>query len=241
MQSLLDRFIPSTAGFRPRTTAELFALRLAQKLDDAQAVGHYLALVDSHSESQLLCAYRRTLQGHPRGDLGRRFVEELARVRTNGHQQQQADLMAVRVERRAVSASIFRGDHLEYGDVRQLSSARDKALASAVGFVNWMLSRFAVESVAFESIPPQDNEFQRRAIHDAICLSLRDQMLPMWEIPKSVLLEGYGHPPLKFRAQLREAATSIWPILAGTNAKVFIQDAAILGLHVQTERLFIIN
>jgi hypothetical protein len=240
MQSLLDRFIPPTAGFRPRTTTELFALRLAQKLDDVSAVGHYLALVDSHSESQLLCAYRRTLQGHPSGDLGRRFVAELARVHTNGHHQQQPDLMAVRVERRSVAAAVFHGDHLEYADARQLSSARDKALASAVGFVNWMLSRFPVESVALESIP-NGNEFQRRVIHESICVSLRDQMLPMWEIPKLVLLEGYGNPMLKSRAQLRETATNIWPILAGTHAKVFIQDAAALGLHVQTERLFIIN
>jgi len=64
--------------------------------------------------------------------------------------------------------------------------------------------------------------------------------LPLWEIPKTVLLEGCGHPPLKYRTPLREIATSIWPILAGTHAKVFIQDAAILGLHVQTERLFAI-
>jgi hypothetical protein len=49
------------------------------------------------------------------------------------------------------------------------------------------------------------------------------------------------NPPLKSRSQLREVATAIWPILAGTHAKLFIQDAAILGLHVQTERLFIIN
>jgi hypothetical protein len=239
MQSLLDRFIPSTTGFRPRTTTELFALRLAQKLDDAKAVGHYLALLDSHSESQLLCAYRRTLHGCPSGDLGRRFVQELARVHQNGHRDQQADLMAVRVERRAVSAAVFRGDHLEYTDARQLSSAREKALASAVGFVNWMLARFPVESVALESIP--NGEFQRRLLHDAICAALRQQMLPMWEIAKSVLLEGYSVPPLKSRAELRETATNIWPILAGTRAKVFVQDAAALGLYVQTERLFIIN
>jgi hypothetical protein len=63
----------------------------------------------------------------------------------------------------------------------------------------------------------------------------------MWEIPKPVLLEGCGHPALKTRAEHREIATKVWPVLAGTHAKVFIQDAAVLGLHVQTERLFIIN
>src|SRR5579872_1560024 len=240
MQSLLDRFIPPTGGFRPKTSTELFALRLAQKLKDARAVGHYLALCDSHSESQLLCAYRRALHGNGKWDLGRRFVEELRSVSTNGHPEKSGSLMAVRVERRAVAAAVFHGDHLEYGDARQLSSAPDKALSSAVGFVNWMLARFPVESVALESIT-NGGEFRRRLLLEAICGSLRDQTLPIWEIPKLVLFEGYGHPPLKSRAELREIATSIWPILAGTHAKVFIQDAAALGLHVQTERLFIIN
>jgi hypothetical protein len=55
------------------------------------------------------------------------------------------------------------------------------------------------------------------------------------------LLEACGHPALKSRGELREVATAIWPVLIGTHAKVFIQDAAILGLYVQNERLFIIN
>jgi hypothetical protein len=78
-------------------------------------------------------------------------------------------------------------------------------------------------------------------LHDAICGALRQFILPIWEIPRTALLEAYGHPPLKSRRELRQIATTIWPVLAGTHAKVFIQDAAVLGLYVQTERLFIIN
>ena len=239
MKSLFDRFIPDTTAFRPVTVTDLFALRLAQKLDDTSAVRHYVMLADSHSESQLLCAYRRTLHASGTGDRGRRFHIELERSHAIGNGDRQTTLMSIRVERRAVAVAIFHGDHLEYTDARQLSSARDKALASAVGFVNWMLDRFPVEAAALESIL-NSHEFQRRVLHDAICLTLREQTLALWEIPNTVLLEGCGHPPLKYRTQLREIATSIWPILAGTHAKVFIQDAAILGLHVQTERLFAI-
>jgi hypothetical protein len=239
MQSFFDKFIPASNTFRPRTTAELFALRLAQKLDDAPAVGHYVTLAENHPESQLLCAYRRTLRANGNGDRGRVFHRELEHTHANGNHERNARLISIRVERRAVAAAIFLGDHLEYADSRQLSSARDRALASAVGFVSWMLERFSAESGALESIP--SGEFQRRVLHDAVCEVLRDHMLPLWEIPKTVLFESYGRPPLKSRTELREIATSIWPILVGTHAKVFIQDAAALGLHVQTERLFIIN
>jgi len=238
MHSLFDKFTPSL--FRPVRTSDLFALRLAQKLGEAQAVGHFVILADGYTETQLMSAYRRTLRANGGGDRGRRFHAELERTSANGNHLPQASLIAIRVERRAVAAAIFNGDHLEYTDARQLSSTREKAVASAVGFINWMLERFPVDSVALESIP-NGHEFQRRVLHETICRTVRERMLPIWEVPKIVLLEGCGYPPLKSRTQLREVATSIWPVLAGTHAKVFIQDAAMVGLHVQTERLFMIN
>ena len=240
MTHILDKFIPVGTVFRPETVSELFALRLAQKLGDAPAARHYLALADNYTEAQLLSAYRRTVRAAGNGDRGKRFHVELERIHSNGNHDHCTSLISIRVERRAVAAAIFHGDHLEYTDSRQLSSVQDRAFASAVGFINWMLERFPVESAALEAIP-NGHEFQRQILHKAICGALRERMLPIWEVVKGDLLEGYGHPPLKSRKDLREVATAIWPILAGTHAKVFIQDAAILGLHVQTERLFIIN
>jgi hypothetical protein len=240
MKFLLDKFIPATTPFVPRTTTDLFALRLAQRLNDAVAVRHYAILAAAYSDSQLLAAYRRTMRTAGNVDLGRRFHSELERAHANGSSDRSFKLIAIRVKRRAVAACIFHGDQLEYTDSRQLSSDKDKALASAVGFIAWMLNRFPVESAALEQIS-NDQQFQRRALHDAICHEVRDRLLPIWAIPKTALLEGCGHPALRFRAQLRDVVTTIWPVLQGTHAKVFIQDAAILGLHVQTERAFIIN
>ncbi len=239
MGSLLDKFIPAATTFLPQTRTELFALRLAQKLGDAPAFNHYVALADSHSESQLLCAYRRTVRNDDVGDRGRRFQNELRRLHGNGSYDRRDRLISIRVERRTIAAAIFHGDHLEYTDSRQLSSAHNKAYVSALGFIDWLLARFSVESAALEAIP-NGHEFQRRVLHEAISQDLRDRGLTIWEIPKVALLEGCGYPSLRFRDQLRQVATSIWPILEGTRSKTFIQDAAILGLHVQVERLFMI-
>src|SRR6266851_4617489 len=118
MKSLFDKFIPDSTAFRPTTGSDLFALRLAQKLDDAPAVRHYAALADTHSEAQLLCAYRRTLRANGNGDRGRRFHIELERTHANGSYDSHASLISIRVERRAVAAAIFHGDHLEYTDAR---------------------------------------------------------------------------------------------------------------------------
>ncbi len=240
MRSILNSFKGQPAEFVPETGQDVFALRLAQKLNDAPAVAHYAMLAVEYSEHQLLSAYRRVIRQSAGGDLGRRFHLELERVHTNGYQNGDTSLIAIRVERRTIAAAIFQGDHLEYTDARQLSSARDKALASTVGFINWMLARFPVESAAIESIP-NGREFQRRVLYSTICQTLRDRFLPIWEIPKTALLESCGHPALKCRRQLREVAVSIWPILDGTRAEHPIEDAAALGLHVQIERLFMIS
>jgi len=240
MTAILDRFNNTKAGFVPATVQDLFALRLAQKLGDSSAAVHYAMLATEHSEDRLLVAYRRAVRNVQNGDLGRRFHAELERTQSNGHNGWAPSLISIRVERRAVAAAVFRGDHLEYADSRQLASAHDKALVSAVGFVNWMLARFPVDSAVLEAIP-SGYEFQRRVLHDAICKTLRDSALPIWEIPKPVLLEACGYPALKSRQQLRSVATSIWPVIEGTHGKVFVQDAAILGLHAQIERHFILN
>ena len=167
-------------------------------------------------------------------------MAELKGTNANGSQNGVPRLVSIRIVRRAVAVAIFHGEQLEYTDARQLSSDHDKAAGSAVGFVNWILSRFTVESAALEAIV-NGHEIQRHKLHDAVCEILRGHLLPIWEIPRTVLVESCGYPPLKSRSELREIATTIWPVLAGKRAKVFIQDAAILGLHVQTERLFIIN
>jgi len=240
MQNLLDHFAPTANSIRATSVSDVFALRLAQKLGDAPVARHYLDLTADHSEMQLVAAYRSALRASGHGDLGRRFHVELRRTRSEPEGESSSRLIAIRVERRTVAIAVFHGTHLEYVDARQLSSNHGKAESSAVGFIRWILSRFAIESAALESIPDK-REILRRILHEAICANLRDQMLSVWEIPREVLLGSYGYPPLRSREQLRQVAVSIWPILAGNHARVFMQDAAILGLHVQTERIFIID
>jgi len=146
-------------------------------------------------------------------------------------------LAAIKIERRSVAVAVFTNRHLEYTQVRQLSSAADKADASAVGFVSWILATFDVTSAALEQI--QDGEEIRRAqLNEVVRTTLRNVGIPMWEAPKQELFEAYGVPPLRTRKELRAVVASIWPILNGRNGDGGILDAVALGLYVQTERLF---
>lgn len=241
MNSILARFevIPRPT-FRPKTATELFALRLACKLNDAVASGHYLGLLEKYSEAELLVAYRRTAKLGFNGDVGRRFQGEIRRSQGGGSLETDPNLIAVRVERRSVAVAVLYGDRLEYVQVRQLSSVKDKALGSAIAFVEWVCDQFRLDSAALEFIAAED-EIQRKTIATAVSKVFRDRLVPIWEIPKVDILSAYGYPRLKSRKELRAVITGIWPSLEGTKGKALVQDAVALGLYVQTERLFIIN
>src|ERR1700680_1647335 len=141
--SILDQVARLSASvrrnvFRPKTTVEFFALRLAHKLGEATAAAHYLDLLEHCSESHMITAYRRTVASKP-GDLARRFHSELEpflhRDGDNGNGISRPRLAAIRVDRRAVAVAIFNGDHLEYAQPRQLAASPERAVISAVNFI----------------------------------------------------------------------------------------------------------
>lgn len=242
MPSILDQVAAHIhSAFRPQTVREFFALKLAQKLNDAVAVRHYLQLAEHYSEQQLLTAYKRTLasaaQTNPGCDLGRMFQTAVARLNGggNGFHCDASRLLSIRVERRAVSIALLIGTRLEYVQTRQLSSVRARAEDSTAAFIDWVLRQFEVESAALE-IVSADEEIQRMTLNRLVITKMRESALPVWEIDKPELLAAYGHPQPHFRREVREAIHMIWPALPDDAG---VLDATALGLHVQTERLFL--
>jgi len=58
MNNILDQVGAQRKPFRPKSTLEYFALRLAQKLGDTPLVEHYLLLADRHGQQATLNAYQ---------------------------------------------------------------------------------------------------------------------------------------------------------------------------------------
>jgi hypothetical protein len=217
---------------------EVFALLLARKLNDQHAIEHYARLSYEHPDGKLVSAYRKAQHGQATGDLARRFHVELQARNGSTVHDRTSRVIALRIERRCVAGALLHGDHLEYTDLRQLSSDKAKAVSSALAFVNWLLDSFDVDSSAIELIP-NGHEIQRQVLTDAIRQTLRDRMLPIWDVAKTALFEAFGESPLRSRREIREVITGMWPILAGSRGKLLIQDAVALGVYVQIERLFI--
>ncbi len=241
MMSILDQVARTSIEFnhfRPKTTQEFFALRLAAKLGEGSAAQHYAKLAEHHSESQLLVAFHRATASGDGAGVARRFHVELDRLRErNGSNLEKNRIAAIRVERRAVAVAILTAEHLEYTQPRQLASVPEKAIASAVSFVCRMIEKFPVTSVALESIP-NGHEIQRALLQRAIVQALTGQSISIWEVSKADLFAAFGHPPLDARKQLREIASQLYPVLQEELGRPWTQDAAALGLYVQTERLF---
>jgi len=232
--SLRDQF----SDFQPKTRDDFFALRLATKLNDAVAARHYAKLTDQHSEGQLLLAYHRATASGGNTPSARRFHEELDTFgNRNGLYPQKHRLIAIRIERRTIAIAILNANHLEFTDVRHLSSSTDKALGSAASFVTRAVDRFGLKSAALELIP-DGREVQRLVLHQVITRALADRAMSITETSKNDLFRAFTRPPLRSRTELRRVMSAIWPVLDHDSGRPFTQDAAALGLYVQTERLF---
>lgn len=241
MTDILDRVAQSTRSqygdFRPASTQDFFALRLAARLGESDSAGHFAQLADQHSEGKLLGAYRRSLRFH--GDLGRGFHRELELLKDTNITGSAAGrpLAAVRIERRAIAIAILSADHLMHADARQLSSMTDKALDTAASFVTRFMEKFRFESVALEVIP-NGHEMQRTLLHRVIVDVLIREAIGIREVGKADLFEAFGHPGLRSRRELRQVMSNIYPVLDQSLGSPWTHDAAALGLYVQIERLF---
>lgn len=128
-----------------------------------------------------------------------------------------------------MAAAVFIGRHLEDLHVRHLSSVPSRAQSSAVGFINWIMSNFPIESAALEctvNVKDIRRVLLTNTIHEACIAPLP---LSLWQFPKHKLFETFGYPALRSRKELRADRRAVDQAL----------DAAALGALVQTERLFL--
>jgi len=244
MTNILDQVARSSSSarynqFEPCDQQEYFALRLAQKLDDAAAARHYADLLDHYSQAQLLTAYRRAKTAGYHSDPARSFHQELKRLEgRTGDDPPIRRLAAIRIERRAVAIAILDGEHLAAPpQVRQLSSNGDKALNSAASFISRILEQYPLGRAALEAVPCE-TEVLRGDLMDIISRVLIEQEINIWEVAKPYMLASFGHPGPRFRNQVRKTISTIWPGVNGSFGSPLLKDALALGLYCQVEYLF---
>jgi hypothetical protein len=248
MTNILEQVARSSSAalkshFVPTTPSEFLASRLADRLDDRHAVRHYLELAQRFGDSALLTAYRRVRDRGSHADSARSFHVELERISPrpgDEHVGNHRRLAAIRIERRAIAVALFAGDALDSQPlVRQLSSDGAKALGSAAMFVRRILAKRPFGTAAMEILPSGDQR-QRTLLDQVITQVLTESGdVSVWRVQKREVIAAFGHPPLRFRSQVREAVEYIFPGENGRFGGHLVQDALALGLYCQTE--FLLN
>jgi len=144
---------------------------------------------------------------------------------------------ALALERRLAVLVSFHNLHLD--DVLCRSLPEDTELASQrlTLFLKQQVETRRIEFVVLETPRVSWTERMQKLFHSAKD-TLRSVGIPLEEVELGSLLNGYGHPPLRRREELRKAAWSIWPSLQDLRAKRSGAEAAALGLHLQIGRLF---
>jgi hypothetical protein len=240
MTGILDQIARSHAPdpqkqFRPATPQHFMALRLAERLNDSGAVHHYIELGDRHSEGSLLTAYRRTMRSGAQ-NLARSFHVALEKTDGNGNGISHRDLAAIRIERRAIAVAIFNGQQLTYPPIaRQLSSDPDKALGSAAIFINSIRDKCSFANAAIEALP-EDCAAQRSRLTKIVIEVLIQRQIAISQFAKAEILAAFGHPRLRFRNEVREVMSAMWPEVNGGFGSPLIKDALALGLYCQVEQ-----
>jgi len=138
---------------------------------------------------------------------------------------------------RLVAMAVFKGLSLDFCRVRHLSDSPDAAERAAIGFVKLVIDKFGVTAAAIET--PRV-ERGRPTLHAALIIqTLRRDAISLWQVETQNLLIAYGMPALQTRKILREIAKSIWPAFDSNPHADALRDAALVGLYVQSERLFL--
>lgn len=146
-------------------------------------------------------------------------------------------LAAFRIERRRISVAVFEDVRLDYTGGRELASRYPKAAETVGRYVELIRQNFQIQGAAFEKDDSDVNNSRGRFTIQTIG-QLRKAGVSIFEIEPQDVLASFAHPGLKFRTELPQVITSIWPILADSDTHSSCLEAAALGLYTQVERLF---
>ncbi|HLJ27904.1 MAG TPA: hypothetical protein VKY85_14435 [Candidatus Angelobacter sp.] len=140
------------------------------------------------------------------------------------------------IGRRYIAAAIFSGQKLEFSEVRSFQANTERAKNTVTAFINHIIQQFNIGSAGLEDIP--ESLQTRMAVLSRLSEQvLRDTGIPVAKATETELFDAYGEPPLRSRAALREVALAMFPQLKTESTQKERLDAAILGLHLQTEKL----
>ena len=147
-------------------------------------------------------------------------------------------LAAFSIERRMAAVVLFRGSQLEGTRHRHLPPDTSKSSDTVREFARRTLEHHDPEFVAISCPSTKKIGNRIRTSCEVIKEIASGLGIPVVEVDDMTLMCAYGHPPLTRKEHVRRVGRTIWPTLNDAKATKAAVDAALIGLYVQTERLF---
>jgi hypothetical protein len=139
-----------------------------------------------------------------------------------------------KIFRRAATVAVFTGRNLDFVDIHHLSNVPKIASEALERFVGWIIENFHPQMAAL-AVDEEDRQPRAQMLTEHAERYLLSQGVPICKVTDGQLLESYAVPALTNKHDLRLIGHAMWPYLAARHVPAL--DAALIGLHVQTERL----
>ena len=143
-------------------------------------------------------------------------------------------ILSVRLNRRAIGAVVLTDETLTMTDGRHLSSARERAVPTAVRYVNRLLEQSGAVVVVVDAPAPIEGSTTNHLLDSIINLLSSRGVMPLL-MTKADILAAYGLSPVRTRSQVREMVSGFWPELGRISGRVkpYAADTAAAALYAE--------
>ena len=143
-------------------------------------------------------------------------------------------ILSVRLNRRAIGAVVLTDETLTMTDGRHLTSERERAVPTAVRYIDRLLEQSGATAVVVDAPSPVEGTITKRLLDGIISLLSSRGVMPLL-ITKADILAAYGLSPVRTRSQVREIVSGFWPELGNISGRVkpYAADAAAAALYAE--------
>ena len=143
-------------------------------------------------------------------------------------------ILSVRLNRRAIGAVVLTDDALTLMDGRHLTSQRERAVPTAVRYIDRLLDQSGAGAVVIDAPASVEGSTTTRLRDGIVGLLTSRGVMPLL-MTKAEILAAYGLSPVRTRNQVREIVTGFWPELARIAGRVkpYAADAAAAALYAE--------
>lgn len=146
-------------------------------------------------------------------------------------------ILTIRITRRAIAAVVLANESLVIADGRHLSSRIDRAVPSALRYVNRLIELAAPAAVVVDAPTTQAAGTTPRIL-DGIEQLSHERHLPLIPVRAPEVLSAYGDPALETREELRDIVAAFWPEVDRSHGAIrrLVCDAAAAALFADCRR-----